>query len=79
MQPDRPLPTNANASKPLQSVKTPTAVKYGAGIAFILFFAFIAFYYFGPKSTADSDAAARPVAGEKAQAPLAPSSAPATR
>lgn len=76
---DQPLHRDANTSKPFQSVRTPTAVKYGATIAFILFFAFIAFYYFGPKSSADPDADARPIGGQKAQAPLGPSSAPLSR
>ena len=79
VKPDQNLSKGANASKPFQSVQTPTVVKYGAAIAFILFFAFIAFYYFGPRSSADSDVAARPVAGEKAQAPLGPTSTPLSK
>lgn len=51
-------------------------MKWGAAVAIALFFAFIAFYYFGPRSDDREGAAARPVGGDKVQAPLAPSSAP---
>lgn len=63
-----------SGSKPYQSVRTPTAVKYGAALAFVLFFAFIAFYYFGPKGNDREGAASRPVGGNKVEAPLAPGS-----
>lgn len=77
MKSDPSLYGAAQPSKPMQSVRTPTVVKYGAIIALALFFGFVAFYYFGPKSTTDPDIADRPVAGQKAQAPLAPASASA--
>jgi len=71
---------NARAgAKPFQSVRTPTTLKYGAAVAIVLFFAFIAFYYFGPKGEDRWGAASRPVGGDKVEAPLAPASASAGR
>lgn len=46
-----------------------------AAVALCVFFAFVAFYYFGPKSQDDLDPDARPVGGNKVLAPLAPASA----
>lgn len=79
MKPDTsPAAAPPSGSTPLQSVQTPTAVKWGAAVAIVLFFAFIAFYYFGPRSDDREGAASRPVGGNKVQAPLAPGSATGT-
>lgn len=66
---------DTEGSKPFQTVRTPKKVMVWAAVALCVFFAFVAFYYFGPKGQDELDPNARPVGGNKVQAPLAPASA----
>lgn len=76
MKPDLQVSNeDTQASKPFQMVRTPPKVMMWAAVALCVFFAFVAFYYFGPKSQDDLDPDARPVGGNKVLAPLAPASA----